>query len=249
MRRVLGVIPARIGSTRLPRKPLRLLLGKPLIEWVWNRARGLTDRLIVATDSEEIRRLCAAMGAEVAMTKAGHPSGTDRVAAVAAERGAGYDVVVNIQGDEPLLEPETVRAAVAMVDAGFGIGTCATPVRNEAELLDPSVVKVARTAAGRALYFSRSPIPYRRKGFGPGHGWNRGPHLRHVGIYAYRREVLMQFVGFAPSPLEAEEGLEQLRALENGIAVGVGVVPSAERGVDTEEDLARAEDRLKTPRG
>lgn len=249
MTRVLGVIPARLGSTRLPRKPLRRLLDTPLIEWVWNRARGLTDHLVVATDSEEIRRVCFDMGANVAMTKADHSSGTDRVAAVAAECGTGYDVVVNIQGDEPLLEPEAVRTAIAMVEAGFGMGTCATPVRSEAELRDPSVVKVAKTEGGRALYFSRSPIPCRRTGFGSDHRWSDGLHLRHVGIYAYRREVLMQFAGFDPSPLETEEGLEQLRALENDIAVGVGVIPSAERGVDNEDDLARVEMRLKASNG
>lgn len=249
MTRVLGVIPARLGSTRLPRKPLRLLLGSPLIEWVWRRALGLTDRLVVATDSDEIRRVCSEIGADVVTTKAGFPSGTDRVAAAAAECGTGYDVVVNIQGDEPLLEPGAVRTSVAMVEAGFGLGTCATPVRSEAELRDPSVVKVAKTEAGKALYFSRSPIPYRRKGFGPGRLRNHGPHLRHVGIYAYRREVLMQFAAFEPSPLETEEGLEQLRALENGIAIGVGVIPSAERGVDTEDDLARVALRLKSRRG
>lgn len=243
--RVLGVIPARIGSTRLPRKPLRLLCGKPMIQWVWERARDAADRVVVATDSDEIRRVCEQAGAKVVMTAAGHPSGTDRVAEAAAACGAEWDVVVNIQGDEPLVEPAAVRTAVAMVEAGFAVGTCATPVRSEAEFRDPSVVKVAATERGRALYFSRAPIPHRREGFGPGHAWGRDVPLRHVGTYAYRRESLMQFVRFDPSPLEAEEGLEQLRALENGLEIGVGVISSAERGVDTEEDLHRVERRLR----
>ncbi len=244
MTRVLGVIPARIGSTRLPRKPLRLLCGQPMIVRVWRRARGLVERLVVATDSDEIRRVCADAGAEVVMTDAGHPSGTDRVAAAVAACGTECDVVVNVQGDEPLLEPGAVRTAVAMVEAGFAVGTCATPVRDEAELGDPSVVKVAATKEGRALYFSRAPIPHCREGFGPHRARRPGLHLRHVGTYAYRLESLMQFVRFGPSPLEAAEGLEQLRALENGIEIGVGVIPSAEPGVDTEEDLRRAERRI-----
>lgn len=245
MTRVLGVIPARIGSTRLPRKPLRRLCGVPMVVRVWRRARGLTDRLVVATDSEEVARACSEAGAEVVMTSAGHPSGTDRVAAAAEQCDADWDVVVNIQGDEPLLEPGVVRASVAMVKAGFPVGTCATPVRSEAELRDPSVVKVAKTEQGRALYFSRAPIPHRREGSDAGQAWRQGLHLRHVGVYAYRRESLMRWVRFDPSPLEAEEGLEQLRALEHGIEIGVGVVAKAGRGVDTEKDLRRAERKLR----
>ncbi len=219
-----------------------------MIVRVWRRAGGLTDRLVVATDSEEIARACSDAGAEVVMTSAGHPSGTDRVAAAAEQCGADWDVVVNIQGDEPLLEPGVVRASVAMVEAGFAVGTCATPVRSEAELRDPSVVKVAKTEQGRALYFSRAPIPHlphRREGSDAGQVWRQGLHLRHVGVYAYRRESLMRWVRFDPSPLEAEEGLEQLRALEHGIEIGVGVVAKAGRGVDTEEDLRRAERKLR----
>lgn len=245
MTRILGVIPARIGSARLPRKPLRRLCGVPMIVWVWRRARGLADRLVVATDSEAVARACSDAGAEVVMTSSGHPSGTDRVAAAAEACDAACDVVVNIQGDEPLLDPGAVKTAVAMVEAGFPVGTCATPVRSEAELLDPSVVKVAKTEQGRALYFSRAPIPHRRGESDAGRAWRQGLHLRHVGIYAYRRESLMRWVRFDPSPLEAEEGLEQLRALEHGIEIGVGVVADAGRGVDTEEDLRRAERRLR----
>ena len=243
MSRVLGVIPARIGSSRLPRKPLQPLLGRPLVIWVWKRARRMDflDRLIVATDSEEVARVCRQEGADVQLTSPGHPSGSDRVWEVAERMGAEFDVVVNIQGDEPLVESDVVHAALAMVEGGFEVGTCATPVRGDAEFQDPAAVKVVRAGDGTALYFSRAAIPFRhgdseRKdgGIGPG-------RLRHVGVYAYKRAALGRWVGLHPSPLEQEEGLEQLRALENGMRIGVAVVSEAAPGVDTPEDLARME--------
>ncbi|MCY3548636.1 MAG: 3-deoxy-manno-octulosonate cytidylyltransferase [Gemmatimonadetes bacterium] len=247
MSRVLGVIPARIGSFRLPRKPLQPLLGKPLVVWVWERARSMDflDRVVVATDSNEVAEACRQAGAEVLLTSRSHPSGTDRVHEVAARLNAGFDVVLNIQGDEPLVQAGALRAAVSMVQDGFEVGTCATPIRSQRELEDPSVVKVVRTLAGSALYFSRAPIPHR---YGPapeGREPGRDGHLRHVGVYAYEPDALERWVRFGRSRLETEEGLEQLRALENGMRIGVAVLEEAAHGVDTPEDLARLERRLR----
>ncbi|NNM33430.1 MAG: 3-deoxy-manno-octulosonate cytidylyltransferase [Gemmatimonadetes bacterium] len=242
---VLGIIPARIGSTRLSRKPLRPLLGVPLIAWVLDRARKIPilDRLLVATDDETVAEICRSWGGEVVMTRADHPSGTDRVEEAASTLGRGYDIVVNIQGDEPLVESGVVLEAVAQVTAGFDVGTCATPIGSESEFADPAVVKVVRASDGRGLYFSRAPIPFRRDEGGP----DSGPptRLRHVGIYAYRRAALERWVRLEPSPLEREERLEQLRALEAGLTIGVGLVDYAGVGVDTAEDLARLEQDLK----
>ena len=244
MSRILGVIPARIGSSRLPRKPLQPLMGRPLVTWVWERARAMDvlDRVVVATDSREVAEACTAAGAPVVMTSPDHASGTDRVWEAAERTGEDYGIVVNIQGDEPFVEEAVVRAAAAMVvDRGFDAGTCAVPLRDEREFRDPAAVKVVRALDGRALYFSRAPIPFPQGGQGEA----AGPRLRHVGVYAYRREALGRWVGFARSRLEREESLEQLRALENGITIGVAVVASAAAGVDTPDDLARAERRLR----
>lgn len=245
--RVLGVVPARIGSTRLSRKPLRPLLGVPLVVWVWRRACAMKilDDLVVATDCEEVAGACRREGARVIMTSTAHPSGSDRAWEAAQRLGGAFGIVVNVQGDEPLVAAEAVEGAVAMARAGFDVGTCAAPLSSEDELDDPSVVKVARTIEGRALYFSRSPVPFRRKGFGPGHDWSSGPHLRHVGVYAFRRRALERWASLDPSPLEAEEGLEQLRALEHGMSIGVALVASAAGGVDTPEDLEAIEHRLR----
>lgn len=247
MSRVLGVIPARLGSSRLPRKPLQPLLGKPLVLWVWERARRMDflHRVVVATDSDEVAGVCREAGAETFLTSAAHPTGSDRVWEVAERLSDSFDVVVNIQGDEPLVAPDTVRAAVAMVENGFEAGTCATAVRDAEECRDPSVVKVVRAGNGRALYFSRAAIPYGHDGTGGQRPWRPGRHLRHVGIYAYDSEALERWVGFERSALEVEEGLEQLRALENGMRIGVALVAEAAAGVDTPQDLARMERRLR----
>ena len=240
--RVLGVIPARLGSSRLPEKPLQPLLGIPLVLWVWRRARTAEciDRLIVATDSAKVAALCQDAGAEAMLTSPEHATGSDRAWEVVRRLDSDYGVVVNVQGDEPLVEPSTVHAAVSMVEEGFEAATCATAVRDDEEFRDPGVVKVVRTRRGRALYFSRSPIPY---GDGAPHG--KDDRLRHVGVYAYRTESLGRWVGWPRSQLERQEGLEQLRALENGVRIGVAVVPYAARGVDTPQDLARAERHLR----
>ena len=247
MSRVLGVIPARIGSSRLPRKPLQPLLGLPLVAWVWQRARRMDflDRLVVATDSAEVADVCRRAGAEVLMTSPRHTSGSDRAWEVVERLGDTFDVVVNIQGDEPLVAPDVVKAAVLMVEEGYEVGTCATPIAGMEEFRDPNVVKVVRSADGSALYFSRAAIPHSHGDSGRDHRWRQGRHLRHVGVYAYRSEALGRWVGFSRSPLELEEGLEQLRALENGMRIGVAVVAKAAEGVDTPEDLVRMERRLR----
>lgn len=246
--RVLGIVPARLASTRLPNKPLYPLLGRPLIEWVWRRVEGLSvlDAAVVATDSEEVAEVCRQMGAPVEMTSPDHPSGTDRVAEVAdREAYADFAVVVNIQGDEPLLKEQHLAAAAALVaDEGWEIGTCATPILDGEARKDASVVKVARAASGRALYFSRAPIPYKRGDKPSPEELGREPFLRHIGIYAYSRDALARWVALAPSPLERLEMLEQLRPLEAGMRIGVAVVGAADPGVDTPADAARMEERL-----
>jgi len=245
---VLGIVPARLASTRLPNKPLYPLLGRPLIEWVWRRvaAMSILDLAVVATDSEEVAEVCRALGAPVEMTSPDHPSGTDRVAEV-ADRPAyrGYDVIANVQGDEPLLNEAHVRAAIELVREGrWDVGTCATPINTDDARSDPSVVKVARAASGRALYFSRAPIPYKRDEKPVGDELEREPFLRHIGIYAYTRDALHDWVAHAPSPLERLEMLEQLRPLEAGLRIGVAIVGAADPGVDTPADVIRMEEKL-----
>ena len=247
--RVLGIVPARLASTRLPNKPLYPLLGRPLIEWVWRRVESMEvlDDAVVATDSEEVAEVCRAMGAAVELTSPDHPSGTDRVAEVAGRPAyRDFDVVANIQGDEPLLKERDLAAAIELVrDGGWDVGTCATPLLGEDARRDPNVVKVARAASGRALYFSRAQIPYMRDGKPTTEDLSREPFLRHVGIYAYGRDALQRWVALAPSTLERLEMLEQLRPLEAGLRIGVAVVGAADPGVDTPADAARMEERLE----
>lgn len=245
---VLGIVPARLASTRLPNKPLYPILGRPLIEWVWRRVARFAslDHAVVATDSEQVAEVCRALGAPVEMTDPAHPSGTDRVAEVASRQEyRGFDVIANIQGDEPLLEEGQLAAAVGLVaDSGWEVGTCATPLLEDDARKDSSVVKVARAVSGRALYFSRAQIPYKRDGKPTLEELERAPFLRHIGIYAYTRDALAAWVAMPPSPLELLEKLEQLRALEAGLRIGVAVVGTADAGVDTPADVARLEERL-----
>jgi 3-deoxy-manno-octulosonate cytidylyltransferase (CMP-KDO synthetase) len=246
--RVLGIVPARLASTRLPNKPLYPLLGRPLIEWVWRRVEGMSvlDDAVIATDSEEVAEVCRTMGAPVEMTSPEHPSGTDRVAEVARrEPYADYQVIANVQGDEPLLKERHLEAAINLVrENGWDIGTCATPILELETRKDPSVVKVVRAQSGRALYFSRSPIPYKRDDKPTPDELTRDPFLRHIGIYAYTPEALDDWVAMVPSPLERLEMLEQLRPLEAGLRIGVAVMGAADPGVDTPADAARMEERL-----
>lgn len=245
---VLGVIPARLGSERLPRKPLHPIAGRPLIEWVWRRVSGFStlDVCIVATDSEDVAATCRAFGAEVVLTATTHPSGTDRVAEVAALPAYAHaDVVVNVQGDEPFVEEAHVAAAVGLVRDGWPIGTIATPMHTAAALADPAVVKVVRRPDGAALYFSRAPVPHVR-GRAPSAEELASPRfLRHLGVYAYAPEALQRWVSLPPSDLEQLERLEQLRPLEAGIALGVAIVDEAARGVDTLDDARAAAARLQ----
>jgi 3-deoxy-manno-octulosonate cytidylyltransferase (CMP-KDO synthetase) len=237
------VIPARLGATRLPRKPLRLLGGKPLIVRVWERvsAMKLADRIVVATDSPEVAAAARSAGATVAMTRADHPSGTDRVAEVAnLAEFKGHDVFVNVQGDEPFVGDEAVGGALAQVTSGrFSLGTAAC--RACAEILaNPDVVKVVSDRTGRALYFSRAPIPFLRDA--ADRAARDGLVRQHLGIYAYTRDALNRWVSLPPHPLEISERLEQLRALADGLAIGVAHVEQDQgvRGIDTEEDLVAA---------
>lgn len=245
--RILGVIPARIGSERLPRKPLYPLAGRPLIEWVWKRAQSfpVLDAVVVATDSEEIAAVCRAAGAAVELTSADHPSGTDRIAEVVSRSAYdGFDVIVNIQGDEPFVAEEQVALAAELVAAGWAVGTVATPVRTLEAWRNPAVVKVVRRDDGGALYFSRAPIPHRREGE-PTPAELSGPrYLRHLGVYAYSPEALARWVALPAGELEQIERLEQLRALGAGLGIGVALVDGGEGGVDTQEDARRAEERL-----
>lgn len=239
--RVLGVIPARLASTRLPRKPLHPIAGRPLVEWVWRRAveSGVFDEIVIATDSPEVETAARAFGATVALTRAGHPSGTDRVAEVARrEEWRGYPVIVNVQGDEPFVRGDHLQAAVELVRAGWDVGTVATPIASMEEWREPAVVKVARGDDGRALYFTRAPVPFPRDA---APDFASGAYLRHVGVYAYAREALLRWVALPEGALERIEKLEQLRALAAGLDIGVAVGEPAEGGVDTPADLLRAE--------
>lgn len=240
----LAVIPARLGATRLPRKPLRLLAGRPLVVRVWERvaAMGVADRCVIATDSEEVASAARQNGAEAVLTASQHPSGTDRVAEVVARPGfGGFEVVLNVQGDEPFISQDAVRGATAMVRAGYAVGTAAVRVP-VAVLGEPSVVKVVVTDEGRALYFSRAPIPFLREPRDADDAALLRDHVwQHIGVYAYTRDALARWVALPAHPLERIERLEQLRPLAAGWAIGVAAVEGPlRRGIDTEGDLAQA---------
>jgi len=240
--RVVGVIPARWASTRLPGKALVNLCGKPLIQWVLERTKlaSRLDEVIVATDDERIRSVVEALGSKAVMTRPDHPSGTDRVAE--AVSGQLADVVINIQGDEPLIDPELInRLAQVMVEGQeWDMATAATPIRSGEELQKSSVVKAVWGEGGRALYFSRSVIPFVRDGMPEGLR-----HWRHVGLYAYRREFLERLVRTPPCLLEQAEKHEQLRALHLGARMRVLETQDVSIGVDTPEDVALAEAALR----
>lgn len=243
---LLAVIPARLGASRLPRKPLRLLGGRPLVVRVWQRALelGVADHCVVATDSQEVLDAVRAAGGHAVLTREDHPSGTDRVAEVATrDEFARYDAIVNIQGDEPFASATVVHAAADLVTSGrFALGTVACPAA-PAALGQSDVVKVVTADDGRALYFSRAAIPHLRDDRDEAERAMRDALVhRHIGIYAYAREALTRWVALPPHPLERVERLEQLRPLAHGIAMGVALVAEAPLpGIDTEDDLARAE--------
>ncbi len=231
------IIPARYASTRLPGKPLLDIAGKPMIRHVVERARESGARSVtVATDDERIYAACEQFGAAVVMTSAGHGSGTERLAEAIRKLGIGPDeIVVNVQGDEPLMSPALVRqvAEALAAHAGAVVATVGTPIRDDAELRNPNVVKVVFDANGYALYFSRAPIPFPRDGGLP-------PAHRHLGLYAYRAGYVARYVALAPSPYEQAEQLEQLRVLWHGGRIAVHVTDQAPpAGVDSPEDLER----------
>ena len=238
------IIPARLASTRLPNKPLADLGGKPMVVRVAERARASgAARIIVATDHADIASACAAHGVEACMTRADHPSGTDRIAEVTHTLGLAPDaVVVNLQGDEPLIDPALLAACAARIGAEVPMATCAHPINNVIEVFNPNVVKVVLDKAGRALYFSRATIPWHRDGFAQGRSELPPGYqpLRHIGLYAYRNDFLQTYPRLEPAPLEAIEALEQLRVLWHGYPIAVHVTEGAPpAGVDTPEDLAR----------
>jgi len=243
--RIIGIIPARYASTRFPGKPLALIAGKSLIQRVVERCQQATSlaEVVVATDDRRIAD-AAAKFCRVEMTREDHPSGSDRIAEVVQRNSC--DAVINIQGDEPLIDPSVIDA-VAHALAGSEMSTAATLIRHPDEYDNPNVVKVVVNSAGRALYFSRRTIPYLREAASRSVNEQLAafPFLKHLGIYGYRRETLLRLVKFPVSPLEQAEKLEQLRALENGIPIAVVKVNYDSIGVDSPEDVARVETLLK----
>ena len=241
MPKVAVIIPARFASTRLPAKPLHLIAGKPLIQHVWERcakAKGV-DAVIVATDDMRIAECAFAFGAEVAMTSPMHRSGTDRVAEV-AKKLSGFSHVINVQGDEPMVDPVVVAklAAVMTKDRGIEMITSASVFAPDDDLMNPNMVKVVLDREKNGLYFSRSPIPFvRADGVRPS-------FYRHQGIYGYTTKFLLQFVKWKPGILEQAESLEQLRALENGAKIRVVLAKQAAVSVDTAEDVRVVEKLL-----
>ena len=239
--KVIGVIPARFGSTRLPGKPLKDILGKPMIQWVYERATAasLLDSIVVATDNEEVLRAVKGFGGDAVMTATSHPNGTSRIAEVAEQ--VSCDIVVNIQGDEPMLEPEQLNTVVrSLVDHPTShVATLCVSIQEDA-YNDPSVVKVVLGIHGQALYFSRSLIPFERN-------TRALPVYEHLGVYAYRRPFLLEYAQMSPTPLEQTESLEQLRVLEHGYEITVAVVESENEmvSVDTEADLQRVVELMR----
>ncbi len=231
------LIPSRLASTRLPDKPLADIHGKPMIVHCLDRAREAGfARVAVACGDAAIAKAVTAAGGEAVLTDPAHPSGSDRIweALCRLDPEGRHDAVINLQGDLPAIDPKMVRAALSpLADAGVDIATLATPIQDSHEIDDPNVVKAVLSlepgeSVGRALYFSRRPVPS-----------GEGPLWHHIGIYAYRREALQKFVGLKPSPLERREKLEQLRALENGMSIAAAVVDTLPLGVDTPADLER----------
>lgn len=229
------IIPSRYASTRLPGKPLRMIAGQTLIHRVYNRAvlAKSPDIVVVATDYRAIAEEVEGFGGRVVMTAVNHPTGTDRLAEV-AEQLADYDIIVNVQGDEPFIDPNVIdRLAKMLIEhENLDMVTAAAPLKKE-EYQDASAVKVVVNQKGEALYFSRALIPYPREGFAM-------PPLKHIGVYAYRRSFLLTYAKTEQTPLEKTESLEQLRALETGHKIGVIRIETEDIGIDTEEDLKKA---------
>jgi 3-deoxy-manno-octulosonate cytidylyltransferase (CMP-KDO synthetase) len=244
MSSTLIVIPARLKATRLPNKPLADIAGEPMIAHVWRKAQESgAGRVVVATDSEAIREAVAAAGGEAILTDPAHQSGSDRVFEAASLAAPDAEIIVNLQGDLPALDPDLIRACTGVLEqTEADIATLAAEIDREEERTDPNVVKLVGTAAGpervlRALYFTRATAPF-----------GEGPLYHHIGIYAFRRPALARFVELPPSPLEQRERLEQLRALEAGMRIDAALVDTIPLGVDTPADLARARALLQSRR-
>lgn len=241
--KVVAFIPARYGSTRLNGKPLVNICGKPMVQWVCEKARAarLVNDVTVATDDERIMRAVRDFGGKAVMTSPAHTSGTDRVAE--AVRGTHADIIVNVQGDEPLIEPRLIDQAVSPMldDPDLKLCTLKTRIRDEEEYRNPNAVKVVTDKDGFALYFSRSPLPHYRTPFNEA----AHPAYKHIGLYVYRRDFLVEFSSLKPTPLEQSEHLEQLRALENGFRIKVVETDYNPVSVDTPEDLERVRALMK----
>jgi 3-deoxy-manno-octulosonate cytidylyltransferase (CMP-KDO synthetase) len=248
------IIPARYSATRLPGKPLLAIGDRPLIQWVWQCARASeAASVIIATDDARVRDVAQGFGADCLMTSPQHASGTDRIAEVVRTKGfAADDIVVNLQGDEPMMPARVVNEVAAALHARpqIEIATAVSPIHTLAEFLDPSCVKALRAEDGSALYFSRAPVPWPRDSVAGGRPTQYAGAWRHVGIYAYRVRSLLQFAAWAPTPLEEAEKLEQLRALEHGMRIHLVILSEAPpAGVDTPQDLERVRAGLATVLG
>jgi 3-deoxy-manno-octulosonate cytidylyltransferase (CMP-KDO synthetase) len=248
---IIAVIPARYGSTRFPGKALADIKGKPMIQWVFERTMRskLINRVIVATDDDRIISAVKSFGGEAMMTSSHHSTGTDRIAEVA--RSLDCDIVVNVQGDEPLIRPEMIDEALLPLvqDATIPMGTLCRRIEDREEAFDPNVVKVVFDKNGFALYFSRAPIPWDRDAWAGKGSWKElsleGPLYKHIGLYVYRRNFLLDYAAMPRTPLEAAEKLEQLRALEHGHKIKVGITRYESFGVDIPADLGKILNRLE----
>ena len=253
MQKTVAIIPARYASTRFPGKPLALLGGKPVIQWVWENVSAMPELAcaVVATDDERIAEAVKGFGGRAVMTASTHRSGTDRCGEVVRklrEEGQAFDVAINVQGDEPFVRQEQLRSLVdCFADGEVKIATLKTAIHSTAELMSPNNVKVVCDLRGRALYFSRQPLPHVR-GVEPEQWMEHHPYFKHVGIYAFRTETLEALVRLQQSPLELCESLEQLRWLENGYEIQVKETAVANIGIDTPADMALAEQYLTKER-
>jgi 3-deoxy-manno-octulosonate cytidylyltransferase (CMP-KDO synthetase) len=241
-----AIIPARYASTRFPGKPLALLGNKPVIQHVYEQASSVLSDVWVATDDDRIREAVEKFGGRIVMTRADHKSGTDRIEEAAEKTGTQADVIINIQGDEPFVQPSQIKTLMQLFDnADTQIGTLGKHFENIEAVNNPNSPKIVTDKQGFALYFSRSVIPYIRGA--QDNGWlSHFPFLKHLGLYAYRREVLHEITQLPQSSLEIAESLEQLRWLENGYRIRVGLTDVETVGIDTPEDLQRAEEFLKS---
>ena len=243
--RILGVIPARFASTRFPGKPLTDIAGKSMIQRVYEQClkSSALNKIIVATDDERIATHVRGFG-EAVMTAPEHPSGTDRCREAMQLCGESFDYVINVQGDEPFIDPSQIDLLAGLLNGKTELATLAKQIEDEQQIHDPNVVKVVKDVNGNALYFSRHAVPYHRGSAGkPGIGLH--PYFKHIGIYAYRADVLERITQLPVSPLEYAESLEQLRWLENGYRIKLAVTELETRGIDTPEDLERVLQTLK----